>query len=1559
MIARWADGCPEGCAYTEGRWRGHFGHAMANARAFGSVEETLCCVLPPCPLEIPWYYLPSGSRDDTLALREPFDRTKTMALPDIDFASIRLHRKSQANAFEELCCQLAGDEPLAPPHVSFDRKGPGGDGGVECFATLADGTETCWQVKYYWDMASAIRSLDESLDQALSKHPRMTRFIACLPIDLADSRKADVTTSLERWNSWKSGRITKATASSRKLEIDRWDAFELKKRLTRSIPTAAGRVAFWFNQPLLTTEWFRKSFERARVGLGKRYSPDSHIDLPIRRVIEATALDPRLFTYLAASSRNIAQKLAATDQASTVAVTACKLVVKALAQAAEGPRESISVATLRQAIEVAQNAVLPWYSAQRDARPSKQPNPLANAISNLVSVINNVVRELAKQYWDHVNTRALLVVGEAGSGKSHLLADVCDHAIQEERPAIMLLGGKLPDAEPWEEILKDLGLPRDLLAMTFLGALNAAGQATGVRTLLMIDALNERNGQAIWPERLAGLVHDVGRFEWISLVLSCRSAYEQLVIPEELDKEKLPRVEHGGFSEQQARRYLKKRGIRLAEEPNAVEEFERPLFLRICCDALMLEEQEVLTSRLGGVTAIFKLYTDAIIKRVTKQIGAAPQRRLVERAIGALAQEMADTGREEVVNSRAYELISAFFSPSVTAEHDLLFQLQNEGLLTLQPPLRDGAEEEYRFTFQRMSDHAIASSLLDRSVVNDDVATAFSSDTVLRRAVMAAHSSIGPGLLEALAVQLPERFGSELNDMPDLPEPWAVSNAFEESLLTRSNKAFSDRTWALIAEVGGAGLRFEILIALSTDPGRDHNAEWLDRELRALPMHHRDAVWSTHLAEHGAQAVRLINWVREADQDAIHPERAALAGLQLCWFLTASDRTVRDTATKALVVLLANRSGLARGLWQRFKNLDDAYVTERLVAAIYGAAMQGHWGAGDLLAVVKDLHADLFVSVDFPANILTRDHARGLVRYAESQGALPKDFDAYLANPPYRSGWPIEYVTEAQIESYTRSYRGGSKHHDEITSSTVFDGDFARYQLDYAVNNWSVAAKGSGPIPTAEELAQGWFEQFRATASPEMIAAHDALVSVMSEVDGTRYWESRQIVDQAKANFRAVVGEEIYAQWSAEASFWRQGGMFQRPASRRDAPAEFNLAWARRWVCKRAHDLGWSEALQGAFDLSICNDRHAHSVERIGKKYQWIALYELCARMADNLQPLPGRNDAGDITRLRNIDPSLLVTQTEDDGWRRFEESNFWVPPEPDLKPVTVDQALVWLNADQDVFDSADNIEVTNPDDGRQWLVLKGFESWRGGSEALERDTWRRIGCFVVRKNDLSKALVLVEHEHFQSEGDVPSARSGGFHSYLGEHPWSWRAADSEDEPDNEWVRGWRPSGSRGAQKAIIIRPTTAAYLAEAASYDASINQNINLNLPAGWLMDGLGLQLTDGATIKYVDANRVVRFMDPSVAMTGRSAALIDRDAFLAFLKQENLVAIWALAGEKNVYGAKAGEGFGGRWTFTRIFHSRGNEIVTLERYQTFEGPDADQLAALRSAEDGKGVGA
>ena len=97
----------------------------------------------------------------------------------------------------------------------------------------------------------------------------------------------------------------------------------------------------------------------------------------------------------------------------------------------------------------------------------------------------------------------------------------------------------------------------------------------------------------------------------------------------------------------------------------------------------------------------------------------------------------------------------------------------------------------------------------------------------------------------------------------------------------------------------------------------------------------------------------------------------------------------------------------------------------------------------------------------------------------------------------------------------------------------------------------------------------------------------------------------------AKAAFRQAVGPKIFESWRAEAEHWRDEGMYQNFG--RPGLAGFNLAWARRWVIKRAHDLGWSEDLHGAFDRSVQTERHDHSVERIGKEYQWLALYELVA----------------------------------------------------------------------------------------------------------------------------------------------------------------------------------------------------------------------------------------------------------------------------------------------------------------------------------------------------------
>jgi hypothetical protein len=150
----------------------------------------------------------------------------------------------------------------------------------------ADGAETGWQAKYFASFgASQTAQLDESVRQALEKHPRLETYIVCLPMNLKDSRAGKGQTELERWEAWLAKWQGKAARDGRTLKIGLWDKTGLMERLGRDDPLYSGREAFWFDETNFTPTWFKQRFDRARAGLGQRYTPETNIELPIRQAI--------------------------------------------------------------------------------------------------------------------------------------------------------------------------------------------------------------------------------------------------------------------------------------------------------------------------------------------------------------------------------------------------------------------------------------------------------------------------------------------------------------------------------------------------------------------------------------------------------------------------------------------------------------------------------------------------------------------------------------------------------------------------------------------------------------------------------------------------------------------------------------------------------------------------------------------------------------------------------------------------------------------------------------------------------------------------------------------------------------------------------------------------------------------------------------------------------------------------------------------------------------------------------------------------------------------------
>ncbi|WP_312313299.1 ATP-binding protein [Sphingobium yanoikuyae] len=507
-----------------------------------------------------------------------------MPSPAIDFRAIRPHHGSQHSGFEELVCQLAALD--TSPRLAFHRKGAGADAGLECYRTEADGSETGWQAKYFFEFGSSEGSqLKESFENAVHHHPNLARFIVSMPFNLPDGRSANRKSQKDRWNDWVAARAR--AILPRIVAIELWDETRLIEHLTRTDPRHAGRRRYWFDLLHFTPDWFRTRFDITRAALGKRYTPELNIELPVRRGLLAFARDPDFIEELrgladtvdAARHRGTGDvvKLLANGPAAAPAAgldAAFRAISLSIRASAMGPADTISFdlwsQTVDQASTILGNCVAEvWNLHSQNAAHRNSIQRGHHHVNQLYEALHAVSRAINSHETQLANAHRLLVTGEAGIGKSHLLADVAQHHIAHGYPAVLVLGGSLVDGEIWRQVGDQLGLT-NVSADELLGALDAAGQAEGTRALIMIDAINERGGIAIWKERLAAFLATAERFRHVALVLSCRTTFLPYIVTD-IDDNLLPRLPHPGFAgraAQAAQLYLDQRGIVRMAAPN-------------------------------------------------------------------------------------------------------------------------------------------------------------------------------------------------------------------------------------------------------------------------------------------------------------------------------------------------------------------------------------------------------------------------------------------------------------------------------------------------------------------------------------------------------------------------------------------------------------------------------------------------------------------------------------------------------------------------------------------------------------------------------------------------------------------------------------------------------------------------------------------------------------------------------------------------------------------------------------------------------------------------------
>ena len=1485
---------------------------------------------------------------------------------------IRALEGSQATGFEELCAQLARVE--APEEAKFVRKGSP-DSGVECYCELVDGTEWGWQAKFFTASLgnSQWRQLDDSVKAALDGHPSLVRYIVCVPRDRSDGKRKGQKTELDRWNEHVSRWIGWAQERGMDVEFEWWGSSELIERLSE--PDHIGRRYYWFETREFDQAWFEQRLNESIAAAGPRYTPELHVELPIARQLQSFARSEGALQRIKSEAIPIrralrdvrygCRKIEEADLPIEVdeLLELGQTVLDAIHELSDSLGDKLPIEAVLERVEATQVAATQALSVIRELESQREdegavkrdryspPSPLEQLRHNVASlsfVLRDSDDSLA-QAGRLSNADLLIVDGAAGTGKTHLLCDFAKQRIAAGAPTILLMGQRfLSQDNSWSQALHQLDLAT-VSTEKFVGALEAAAQVTNQRALLIIDAINEGRGTEIWPTELGPFWVRLEHSRWIDVILSIRSSYKDIVIPDAV-RERAVTLSHNGFEGVEyavLRGFCSHFGLEFPSMPTLHPEFRNPLFLKTICQALQEHGETTLPKGLQGISTVFTTYLRAINGRLAGpiELNFDPMRNLVIEAVRAVAKELATRNVRRLPRAEAQKIVEQLL-PGREFSRSLYAALITEEILTEDVDWMSGNPDDLvtAISYDRLADHIVAEYYLSTHVDPESPSEAFSESGALGF-LQDETEYVSSGLLEALCVQIPERTGQELIRLaPELENHPSIGLAFLESIIWRSIDAFTEETRVVLNELSKSGQVdghevLNSLILVSTVPGHPFNAQFLDDRLRRDTMPDRDAWWSIYLHQAWKEGMwgdkghihRLVDWASERSAtDRLDEEVLELAAITLSWTLTTSNRFLRDKATKALVSLLTGRLDASRRLVEKLSDVDDPYVAERVYAAAYGIAMRSRDSEG-LAGLATYVYDSVFVSGSPPVHILTRDYARGVIERALHLGATI-DVDETLIRPPYRSTWP-HIPDEGEVQALTPNeddgaFDGGSLvwARNRIRSSVRGEllGDFGHYVIgDYSDQPWLALRLSEEPwkspaqrIKALEddlsETERGMYDKFRRAEdeTPDFLqlmrninsAGGDSEKDVLAKLE-----QERQALEAAKQELSSNLSrghrEELESIWTTESK----------------QPPRFDSSEIQRYILWRVFDLGWTIEHFGEFDrFSIgSTGRHANKPERMGKKYQWIAYHEILAYLSDHFQFRERYLETESAQHyqgpwqlnLRDIDPSSPTEATPggtDGGphgssWWAKEEFRAWDPDSEHQDWVT----------DEDAIPAADHlIQIADPNDADTWLSLYGLRIWREPDppdfdpyELERRELWLKWTSHFVRLGEVDDLLKSAISENFEPSLQLEPPRFLLQDMYLGEYGWSAAfrhfAELSEKETHGVVIRG--------LDGQIRLLPTTAEFQAESGGFDTSVETGYQIGLPNSGLLKHLELYWSGFAGDYHDKSGRVVVF-DPTATEEGPSSILMRGDVLRRFLEDSGLAICWIVSGEKWIIGGRTG---------------------------------------------------
>ena len=1336
---------------------------------------------------------------------------------NLDFNNIRPMNGSANDGFEEFVCQLARREEI-PCTKKFVRNGKP-DGGVECYKILEDGSEVAWQAKFFCKAFgdSQYQQIDGSVKEALNTHPNLKRYIIAVPTDPSDahvegkmSMKKRIDGYVERWSDL-----------NPHVAFEFWWASDLIERIQK--PQNQGLIRFWFGGHEFTDEDFMRFNAESIKDLGKRYTPELNVEVRANEYFEVLSRGRSLALFFDEELKTAegACKRIEMDKHCHDAIDIVESVRSAIKQIKDTNVSGIDRLSLDEfitALSLLAETVQDIANKIVDKdKTTYEENRVSRKLYDYAVDVLHVYNDLHQDVLRLINNPILILSGEAGVGKSHLIADVVERRAKEKQLSLFFLGQKfVTDEDPFTQMMNMLyfkGSSEELLEM-----LEAKAEASGHRIIIFIDAINEGHGLTIWQRCIRSFVDKIRQHPWLGLVLSIRNSYEDAILPwDEFGYDYCVRARHHGFgrnTQKAVRLYFKEYKILYPSVPLLNPEFRNPLFLHLFCEGMKNNGYRKIPDGIRGITSVMNLFFNGVEKSLRKDKHYSLSIKIVEKVTRKFIEHTAKGGCHEMPIDIAIELFSDI-CPHVFVEGELLDCLVSEGVFCKNAFRKtDGSYGEcIYFTYERFENILQAEYLIDELQLDTEALEEY-----VRKF---KHLYWVGGLLESLAILLPERKSVELYDkLPNFYNNKAVVNAVLFSLIWRDESTIDSHLDTYFAEfMDDNQFRdrlIQTIMEVGFNTGNYYNANYFHRMLAPMQLADRDAMWIPTLYRiYGSQdniIEDIITWVwDESDEVNLDEKSVELGATLLSWFLASTNRKLRDIATKALVQLLHNRMQMMIPLLEKFSTVDDPYIHERLYAVALGCAVRSK-SKEHLADLCQYIYSSVFnVIGEIYPHVLLRDYGREVIEYAISIGEQ-LEVDVSRIRPPYHSSFDYLSVSDEEIRAIFDGCREDNNSHGmynmltsmftEHTTVGFSYGDFGRYTFQSALNNWKI---------DAEQLS--------------------------------------------------------------------------------------NLA-----IKLIINKYGYREEKHGAFDKDIGSGRERSTVphERIGKKYQWIVLHELLAKVADNFPKLesPWSNNTVEYEGpwepfVRDIDPTFLMrvdenksNPSEDFWWYGGKYAN-WEYEMAD-----------WLNIDDDVPHVESIIEVKDPD-GCDWLALDCYQDWNEphGRDDIYKRLWYQVRSCIIDEEEFPLVYEWATKQNFVGRW-MPEKRDR-YELFYREYYWS-PAYKSYD------VKGMtrREIYDKETDRLIAhVEVTSIGYMWETEE-DHSKETSFYSLIPSKLLFDGMRMQYADEDGVFMDDEGKEVCFDARTVKQQSNNYLMVRKDALLDYLKTNHKRIMWYVLGEKNIIG-------------------------------------------------------